>query len=203
MSSQKTNQNSKRGEPSHDILDQTKGELQLMEKSQGDKPATKYKKWLIENGKTFNTVDIGESEKAAKETNAQLKQCYVNALRGTGSRHYYEGYVISKSIPISIAHAWIVDDKGHVIDPTLILDVKGQGTSNRKGIDRIGDEYFGVEIPKHTAYSMSVRTGKFGPYLFDYFQSLHPDLFKSQKKERKQLKWMTVCGGQSMEVPSV
>jgi hypothetical protein len=55
------------------------------------------------------------------------RQCYGNCVKALvaamGARrddiHYAEGYAISKvGLPIPIQHAWLVDGKGRVIDPT-------------------------------------------------------------------------------------
>ena len=51
------------------------------------------------------------------------KLCYKNCVDAILSRsdlHYCEGYGIDKDLPIPLYHAWLVNDKGEVIDPTWL-----------------------------------------------------------------------------------
>jgi hypothetical protein len=56
----------------------------------------------------------------------EIKQCYHNSFMCLASNpdlklHYVEGYAISKKLkdfPMPFEHAWLVDDKGRVYDPT-------------------------------------------------------------------------------------
>lgn len=61
-----------------------------------------------------------------------LGQCYQNAYRLMDNRSmtYCEGYAAIKGLGIPIAHAWVVDSDGFVIDPTW----------------KDGTEYFGVRF---------------------------------------------------------
>lgn len=49
------------------------------------------------------------------------KECYHNAylLALSNPRLIYcEGYAVSGNVPLPVAHAWCIDEKGNVIDPT-------------------------------------------------------------------------------------
>jgi hypothetical protein len=85
----------------------------------------------------FDSLNLKKSKKYARAFRTRIKECFSNSMRiaiADGSLKYYEGYA-THIIPTS--HAWIVDGKGEVIDPTYCL---------------LGDpnptvDYFGMHIP--------------------------------------------------------
>lgn len=51
------------------------------------------------------------------------KACYKNcidAILSHSDLHYCEGYGFDQDLPILLYHAWLVNDKGEVIDPTWL-----------------------------------------------------------------------------------
>ena len=75
-----------------------------------------------------------------------IKQCFDNARRLTErskALQYCEGFVASADLPLIIHHAWAVNKKGEVIDPTLRAF---------KNLDASGGErghYMGVTFPAY------------------------------------------------------
>lgn len=71
---------------------------------------------ILENGIPF--------EKRIKPSfKGEPKQCYQNcfkALLRFPSLHYCEGFIGYRDLPMSFAHAWLVNDKGQIIEPTLL-----------------------------------------------------------------------------------
>jgi len=74
-----------------------------------------------------------------------LGNCFKNAFELALEKNwtYCEGYAVAV-IPIS--HAWVLDDKGNVIDPTW----------------KEGTDYFGVEIPLSYATKTILRREAYG-----------------------------------------
>ena len=70
-----------------------------------------------------------KSLQVAKTVAPQLKACYYNSLRVVGvysDFQYVEGYLLNNDIvvndrPMPIAHAWVIDDEGDIIDTTSTL----------------------------------------------------------------------------------
>jgi len=123
-----------------------------------------YKLWLLKNFKMYTKVNVKESKKISKRTSSGVKQCYYNCWRALscGDYRYFEGYVTSKDVPIPLEHAWLINKKNEVIDPTLIINVT-------KIKNRLGDEYLGLEIPVEYCYKKGFKLKKSGPYILDYF----------------------------------
>ena len=78
--------------------------------------------------------------------------CFMNAadlaMSGDGLT-YCEGYVMFGDVPLLIHHAWVVDEDGRLIDPTLPED------------DR-DPTYFGIEIPIHILFRAMESEGTYG-----------------------------------------
>lgn len=73
-----------------------------------------------------------------------MKQCFRNAKAITERSKaltYCEGFVICEDLPLALHHAWAVNRKGEVIDPTL----RGYNDLNASGGDR--GHYMGVLFP--------------------------------------------------------
>jgi len=121
--------------------------------------------WFCDNAELFRKVDKKTSKEISEKNDCELKACYHNTWKSDirGKYRYFEGYVNSQRLPLMTAHSWLVDSKGNVIDPTLIIDVPkdkyGKAMKNR-----CGDYYIGIEIPRDwlnkTAFKLE-RTGDF------------------------------------------
>ena len=97
--------------------------------------AGKYHKWLKYEGKLFTNISTNH---IINNVNPRIKRCYDNCSKAVirnSNLRYYEGYVLT-SLGIPIEHAFLLNEKNEVVDPTLSL------------IDHIGIEYYGVNIPK-------------------------------------------------------
>ena len=124
-----------------------------------------YEKWLFDNCESF-AVQRGEYFTCTMRYEAQMKECYYNSLMYSWEdkdAQYYEGWVVSESLPLPIRHAWIVKD-GQVFDPTF--DVLRRDMS-RKSDERI--YYYGAHIPADFIVVFMNYSSYAGPYLFDYF----------------------------------
>ncbi|MBB4509710.1 MULTISPECIES: hypothetical protein [Rhizobium] len=76
------------------------------------------------------------------------KQCFRNATAFALVRHdvtYVEGFALDPALPIPLEHAWLVDDKGQVIDPTWD--------------DNIGHVYYGVPFERDFVARMMEQSG--------------------------------------------
>lgn len=157
-------------------------ELQAYRKMNNSRQ-TAYKEWFYKNSESFKDVNKELSEKLSIENSCEIKQCYRNAWIATcGKRNlrYFEGFVASKSIPIPIQHAWLIDTDGKVVDPTLIINGDRMVKQLRKmGIkdhtprgNRLGDDYFGMEIPIDFVNKMTFKKKITGEWLLDYFKSV-------------------------------
>jgi len=101
-------------------------------------------KWLIkflDHAEEFTEVNWPESERIAKKYRCRVKECYLNcgniALK-EDSLIYCEGYC-THIIPES--HAWLVNEKGEVIDPTYCLPEIRDGN-----VDDHHFDYFGMRL---------------------------------------------------------
>lgn len=150
-----------------------------------DQRALKYKTWFFENSTTFTEVDERLSKEIADRNQCRVKQCYHNVWISLSSRpdfRYFEGYEMSKGIPIPIEHSWIVTANGKVVDPTMILNgttLQKQMKTDYKIIAEVNNEsrlpleYFGMELPKEFVLKMGIKTQRSGSYLLDYFQEMN------------------------------
>lgn len=78
----------------------------------------------------------------------QAKQCFLNATAIALVRDdvtYVEGFALDPGIPIPVEHAWLVDDNGHVIDPTWD--------------ESRGHLYYGVPFEKDFVATMMKQSG--------------------------------------------
>ncbi len=163
------------------IKEHLKWELEAYRKF-NDQRALKYKTWFYENSSTFTTVDIDEklSKEIADRNNCRVKQCYHNAWISLSSRsfRYFEGYEMSKGIPIPIEHAWLVSANGKIVDPTMIINGKQMQQQLKKDYKIIAEvsnesrlplEYYGMEIPTEYVIEMGIKNKRTGSFLLDYF----------------------------------
>lgn len=132
-----------------------------------------YHKWLKKNGKCF-TMKKGyrptsRVQKVLDSFEAENKGCYGNSMRAAlydfdKDLQYYEGYYISKEVPIPIEHAWTVDKKtGKVVDATVLGPWKEAGREH-------GDiTYFGTPIPNKYIMTESLRDECYMPRIGQYW----------------------------------
>lgn len=137
-----------------------------------------YFKWVLENGKSFNSMsDIGLKccsfypkivEQVVKN------ECYNNSmiycLEGISSFRYYEGYYLFKDIPFPIEHAF-----NTARDSSLILDF----TSYVFELEPV--EYFGVHIPDKYLREYTKKKTYCSP-LLEYYKD---KVIKKEKNETK------------------
>jgi hypothetical protein len=160
-------------------------ELEAYRKFKSQKFMLPYKEWFYKNARTFTKVDEKISEKLSLQHDCQIKECYRNSWIATCGRpdlKYFEGFVASEEIPIPIEHSWIVNADGKVIDLTLIIngDRLGKQLKKNYGINeksdrrsRLGDEYFGLQIPTDFVNKMCFKNKITGTFLFEYFMTLN------------------------------
>ncbi len=85
-------------------------------------PSKNIQRLILENGLPFL------ERIAPSPFNGVPKSCYQNcfqALWKYPELNYCEGFAISDDVPIAISHAWLVDAKSQVIDPTWSNDAPG------------------------------------------------------------------------------
>lgn len=141
------------------LIEYTKQHLNISDKNS---TVYKYHKWFLDNATIYSKINIEESEKMSKY--AIIKRCYHNCYKLAMTRknlEYIEGYTMSL---IPIEHAFLINKKNEVIDPTL-------GLSR----DRIGSEYMGIKIPKHILKKLFNKRG-YTPLPFLYWEYLKGDL---------------------------
>jgi hypothetical protein len=149
---------------------------QLSEGKNNVIPPHHFTKWQMDNSQLFTKVNIEESKKAAKSVGAGLKQCYYNCWRLLTPLQYkyFEGFVCSKQFAFPIEHAWLVNKKGEVVDPTLILHTEKIGEFDEKRLG-VGGEYLGIEIPVEFALKLGFKQRKSGPYIPYYYSELYDE----------------------------
>ncbi len=176
----------------NNILEFKMMELKLLEKSKekGNIMSNQYKylKWFLDNSEHFTDVDIDSSHTVSRQHDCQVKSCYYNCWKVVScgnlkNLRYFEGYVWSKRVPIPLEHCWLVDSKGKVIDPTLIISgdlaykqmKKEYPQWTRKDFDtskkRFGDEYYGIEFPIPYLNKLVFKHRKTGGFLIELFLS--------------------------------
>jgi len=98
--------------------------------------------FILKKGRSMG--DMSPFPNGAKK--GEIKNCFKNAFElalETGWT-YCEGYAFSVVLPL--AHAWVLDEQGRVIDPTW----------------REGKDYYGVEIPLQYATKTVLRREAYG-----------------------------------------
>jgi hypothetical protein len=127
-----------------------------------------YHKWLKKRGKCFTMEKGYRPSKRIKKTldsfEPEIKGCYGNSMRAAlydynKDLQYYEGYYISKEVPIPIEHAWTVDKKtGRVVDPTVLAWEKHGEIS-----------YFGTAIPNEYIMVKTMKDECYMPRIGQYW----------------------------------
>ncbi|MGO6791314.1 hypothetical protein ACCS70_35015 [Rhizobium ruizarguesonis] len=65
----------------------------------------------------------------------EAKQCFRNATAFALVRHdvtYVEGFALDPALPIPLEHAWLIDDKGQVIEGTTTLGTSITGCPSKE-----------------------------------------------------------------------
>jgi hypothetical protein len=115
-----------------------------------------FEDWLLEHGE-----EMGPNIKRPKGFRlGPMKQCYMNSTkkamelyyRGEQEWFYCEGYVVSGKLPIPIAHAWLANRKGEVIDLTLRNYEPGELS------------YFGIPFQQRYVNETAFVTGYYGVF---------------------------------------
>lgn len=123
-----------------------------------------YMIWFLSNGQSFTNVNKKLSKEYSIKMDAKLKQCYYNSLRLFMIRsdyRYFEGYMISKRIPIPLDHCFLIDSENRVIDITM--GIKSKYT-------QFADQYYGVEIPRKIVLKYLFKLSRSGDYIHNYYQ---------------------------------
>ncbi len=124
-------------------------------------PNDKAIEWFENKAKVFNNVDLKTSKDLIERYECKPKHCYENCFHAdiTGKFLYYEGYVISKHLPIAaIGHSWLVaKDNGDVIDVTLPC------------VDHIGETYIGIGIPRDEVNRLGFKLEVTGDFLYHIY----------------------------------
>jgi len=125
-------------------------------KSQQERNARAYYKWILRTGKLF--TEKGDVKRFRKTFNKRFKGCYYNAqvmaIDNKGLK-YYEGWGVTETVGIPLEHAFNIA-KGKVID-----------ISWTDGI-----EYFGIEVPVKFAMGEMVKERTAHPILFLWWRKL-------------------------------
>lgn len=98
-------------------------------------PQGAVRKKFAEMAEEFSVVNFDESRALADKYRCKIRQCFANCFEVAkkDKRYtYVEGYCTSL---IPLDHAWLLNEKGEVVDPTYILT------------DSKTTDYFGVRVP--------------------------------------------------------
>jgi len=156
-------------------------ELESYRKLNVNSKSLMFKEWFNNNSKLFTKVNKEKSLELSLKNNCKVRQCYKNTwLVSIVKRKmkYFEGLVVSENLPIPIDHSWLVDTDGQVIDPTLIItgqrlekQLRKEYNITKENFDknRLGDEYYGVEIPLDFVNKMCFKHKISGEWLTKFF----------------------------------
>jgi hypothetical protein len=110
---------------------------------------------VLDYGKPFNNRLIPSPFRG------KIKQCYQNCFDPLWRRkdwYYCEGYAIDDDLNLAIAHAWLINDNGQVIDPTWKDNASGA-------------TYFGVVFQHEYVFEIAKITKCYGILENDYLNS--------------------------------
>ena len=99
----------------------------------------KFSQRFLEVAEEFSVVNHEWSEAFSDLFMCEKKSCYMNCQEIASNVYdvsYYEGYVSLGNVDIE--HAWLVNEDGEVIEPTIILEPYSFS---------LIEGYFGVKIP--------------------------------------------------------
>lgn len=79
-----------------------------------------FKDWFLRHSIEYSSINVEESKKLQLKLNAKMKECYKNACLGHVliSGKYCEGFVYDPGLEMWFQHAWCLNVKGEVVDPT-------------------------------------------------------------------------------------
>ncbi len=123
----------------HEPLQSIRHYVLLMEKIQDERENIRLCDHFLDVAREFRTVKWGLSREFARFYDCESQLCFENCQRIAKlipALQYHEGFV--SVLDIVEAHAWLVDETGEVIDPTLGLNV-----GFKKGVEG----YMGIHIP--------------------------------------------------------
>ena len=150
------------------IILMTMNDLAEFQKSLGDNFEGNigiYHKWLFFNSKTYTDINKMDSIKFSKQS--KIKRCFDNCIK-IAIRHpelkYIEGHVSCFGIPLE--HAFLVNDNNEIIDPTLAI-------STNREVERYGDQYYGVEIPREVLIKYRHRENIYTPIPYLYWEEMN------------------------------
>ena len=106
--------------------------------------------FFLENGAKLTEIDREASIKEG--LGKEAKQCYGNCQGIALYRKdltYYDGYCMSV---IPLEHAWLVNEDGEIVDPTLGIPFRGKDMLPEKA------DYIGLPIPR--AYIQKIIFGE-------------------------------------------
>ena len=116
-----------------------------------------------------NVSGTGERNMPYGMVRGKPKQCFQNAYREAdegGIFTYCEGFAMSANLPIPIHHAWLVNMRGKIYDPTLR--------------DAHLYEYLGITVSYPVLHAETDRTGVYG--LLDPGSGLNVDFMEQYEK---------------------
>jgi len=116
--------------------------------------------WFCKNSRLFDRVDTSTSEDLVEKYGCKMKQCYYNTWKVDvpGKYTYYEGYAIRDDLPLRLAHSWLVDDEGRVIDPTLAV---GEDYAN---------QYIGIAMDRTWLNTIAFKLKRTGDFLPQWYE---------------------------------
>ena len=116
--------------------------------------------WFCKNSRLFDRVDSSTSEDLVEKYGCKSKQCYYNTWKVDviGRYTYYEGYVIRDDIPLRLAHSWLVDNEGRVIDPTLAVR------------EDYGNTYIGIAMNRDWLNRIAFKLKRTGDFLPQWYE---------------------------------
>jgi len=123
------------------LLDYLNKYIELVKNMNGGKQLS-IEEFILNNGKEFSE----NGGKVKKYEYGKMKECYKNAfllMVGRKELYYCEGFATFPNLPLPVLHAWCIDKKGRVYDPTW----------------KDGDEYYGVVFDRKFAFSRVMKNG--------------------------------------------
>lgn len=99
------------------------------------------------------------TQQSKSKFKGEARACYKNCYDLIGKHknwHYSEGYATHTDLPLAVAHAWLVDERGAVIDPTW-TDLKNEEMA-----------YFGVVFTRAFVRKMALKMKVYGILEEDY-----------------------------------
>lgn len=126
-----------------------------------------FDEWLLEHGERFGpTIERPKGVHLGRK-----KQCYQNSFEAQARNEWFytEGVVFRAGLPIELAHAWLSNRKGEVLDLTL----RDQSPD---------DQYFGIPFKSDYVVEETIKHGYYG--LFGNGIRYNEDVMTSVDKGR-------------------